>query len=83
MVFNADPQEFYKQLDIPYADDPQRARSMEVLYVVLENITVLQPAQRDQLKKIVPFFSNDILRGLSDSLLRENMRALYKKIREL
>ena len=71
--------QYYDDFPFPYTPNPAREEALAHLIHVLENVTVLNHIQKDGMQRVARFFSTDVLQGLKESLIRENLRDLHKR----
>ena len=69
---------YYDGMDLPYKDDERHRKALNDLKQVLDNVSVLDDNQKLNMKRVLPLFSVEVLEGLTESLIRENLRELYK-----
>jgi len=71
--------DFYSRIPHVHQSHPARDEALKKLESVLINTKILPPEQKESLRKIIPFFSTDVLQTLSGTLIRENLRLLNRK----
>jgi len=60
--------------------DPNRKALVEELTTILENSKFLTDGEKQKMKKVIPIFSNSIIADLKQSLIRQNLRYLQRKM---
>lgn len=65
---------------VPDQDDPERNLLVEELEKILENSQFLSDLEIKKMKKVIPIFGNDVIRDLKQSIIRQNLRYLQKKM---
>ena len=60
--------------------DPKRANLMRELELLLSKSTFLSAGEKKKMAAVIPFFSSEIIADLMQTLIRQNLRQLNKKI---
>lgn len=60
--------------------DPKRQALVEELTTILENSKFLTDGEKEKMKKVIPIFSSSIIADLKQSLIRQNLRYLQRKM---
>lgn len=59
---------------------PERAALVEELETLLKNSAFLSDGEKIQMAKVIPLFTDPIIKDLKETLIRENLRYLQKKL---
>ncbi|MDD3066495.1 MAG: hypothetical protein PHO48_01540 [Candidatus Gracilibacteria bacterium] len=62
------------------AADPSRAKLMRELELLLGKSTFLSAGEKKKMAAVIPFFSSEIIADLIQTLIRQNLRQLNKKV---
>jgi hypothetical protein len=71
------------QVFLPKKDDkndPERMLLIRELKSMLHNSQFLSQGEKDKMEKVIPFFSNSVINDLQQTLVRQNLRYLQKKM---
>ena len=60
--------------------NPKRAKLIEELEKLLDTSAFLMEGEKANMRKEIPIFNDEILLDLKESLIRENLRSLQKKL---
>ncbi len=58
---------------------PKRIKSIDELMRLLMRSPFLSKGEKEKMAKVIPFFTNDIIEDLKQTLMRHNLRALKTK----
>ena len=59
---------------------PERKALIEELETLLKNSAFLGEGEKLQMKKVIPLFTDPIIKDLKETLIRENLRYLQNKL---
>lgn len=57
-----------------------RKKAVKELEIVLNNSGFLSDGEKEKMKKVIPLFSESIIEDLKQSLIRQNLRHLQRKL---
>jgi hypothetical protein len=59
--------------------NPRRLKLMEELNVLLDHSPFLSEGEKQKMAKVIPLFSDDVIKDLTQTLIRQNLRYLQDK----
>lgn len=78
-LFSSDfPFDLRKEKD----QDPRRLKLIAELEKILFQSPFLSPGEKTKMARVIPYFSNDIIKDLQKTLIRQNLRFLQQKTRK-
>lgn len=69
---------FYAPVDI--GDPAKREQLIKELETILNNSVFLSDGEKEKMKKVIPMFSESVIEDLKQSLIRQNLRFLQRKM---
>lgn len=61
-------------------DPAKREQLIKELETILNNSGFLSDGEKEKMKKVIPMFSESIIEDLKQSLIRQNLRYLQRKM---